>query len=400
MTFAINAPVPWPVPPDWSGGVRERLSWLTDVIQAKNGKRQKRELRLSPRRVFEFDVLADQQLRRLSDALLMDHGGKYFMLAIWHDVQLLDAPLGSGVSFVPCRTAGFEFVQGGFALLWFAVNQWRLVAIEEIVEDGLQLGTMTTREWPMGTRIYPVRRARMLSQPDEESWTDSLGKRSISMIIDEPCDWPAELPSTLYRGYPVLELRTDVSDDLAVTFERQLDLVDAETGPVAVFDYPQRSFRRASVRWVVHGREENAALRSLLYGLRGRMATVWLPTWNADLQLVGSISAIATSISVQWAGYTVFGRLQAGWRDIRIELYDGRRFFRRITSSLEAESGESELLGIDSALGVPVSRDQIRVISFMVLSALDNDTVELQHETDADGITICTTSFVGERHDV
>lgn len=398
MSYAINAPVPWPVPPDWANGVRERLGWLTDVIQAKNGKRQKRELRLAPRRVFDFEVIADEQLRRVLDALLMEHGGKYFMLPIWHDVQLLDTPLAAGQSFVTCRTVGFEFVQEGYALLWLAINQWQLVGIADIEEDGLQLGTLTSREWPLGTRIYPVRRARLVDQPTEAGWTDSSGKRSVSMMIDEPCDWQGVLPATLYRGYPVLEQRTDVGEDLPTTFNRSLDLVDVETGPVSVFDYPQRPFKGSSVRWLAHGREENAALRSLLYGLRGRMGTVWLPSWNSDLQLVAPISAVATTINVQWAGYTVFGRMQAGWRDIRIELYDGTRFFRRINSA--AQAGDTEQLGIDAALGVAIAVGQVRAISFMVLSALESDTVELQHETDADGLTIVTASFIGERHDV
>lgn len=398
MSYTLNGPVPWPVPPGWSSGVRERLSWLTDVIPAKNGRRQKRELRLAPRRVFEFEVSADEQDRRVADALLMDHGGRYWMLPIWHDVQLLGSVIAADASFITCRTDGFEFVEGGQALLWLAVNQWQLVGIIEIGAEGLTLGTLTNREWPLGTRIYPVRRARLLEQPSEASWTDASGQRSVSMILDEPCDWPGELPATLYRGYPVLEQRPETSEDLPVTFNRQLDLVDVETGPVSVFDYPQRPFRGAALRWLAHGREENTALRSLLYGLRGRMGTLWLPTWHSDLRLLASVTAIATSITVEWAGYTVFGRLQAGWRDIRIELYGGTVLYRRITSA--AEAGDTELLGLDAALGVAVEPGQVRAISFMALSALESDTVELQHETDADGLTICSLSFIGERHDV
>lgn len=208
MSYAFNAPVPWPVPPDWSNGVRERLSWLTDVIQAKNGRRQKRELRLAPRRIFDFEVIADEQLRRVLDALLMDHGGKYFMLPIWHDVQLLDAPLAAEQSFVPCRTVGFEFVQEGYALLWLAINQWQLVGIADIEVAGLQLGTLTSRQWPLGTRIYPVRRARLVDQPTEAGWTDSSGQRSVSMIIDEPCDWRVSCHPRCTVVFPCLSSAT------------------------------------------------------------------------------------------------------------------------------------------------------------------------------------------------
>lgn len=398
MSYVLNAPTPWPVPPDWAAGIRERLEFLTDVIPAKNGRRQKRQLRQAPRRVFEFDVIADVQARRVSDALLMDHGGKYWMLPIWHDVQLLGAVLASGASSIPCRTTGFEFVQDGYALLWFAVNQWQLVGIAAIGADELVLGSMTTQDWPLGTRLYPVRRARLTEQPGESTWTDASGKRSVSMTIDEPCDWPAELPTATYLGYPVLEWRSDASEDLSTTFNRQLETVDAGTGAVSVYDYPGRSFRSGSLRWLAHGRDENTALRSLIYGLAGRMQTVWVPTWNSDLVLVANVGSTATSITVEWAGYTVFGRLQSNWRDIRIELHGGTVFYRRITST--AEAGETEVLGIDAQLGTAITPQQVRCVSFMALGALESDVIELQHETDADGLTVCATSFIGERHDV
>lgn len=398
MSYVLNAPTPWPVPPDWESGIRERLEFLTDVIPAKNGRRQKRQLRQAPRRIFEFDVIADDQARRVADALLKDHGGKYWMLPIWHDVQLLGESIAAGASSIPCLTDGFEFVQDGFALLWLAVNRWQLVSIAEINSDTLALGSMIAQDWPVGTRLYPVRRARFTEQPDESTWTDNSGKRSVSMTIDEPCDWPAELPSASYLGYPVLEWRPDAGEDLSTTFNRQLETVDAGTGSVSVYDYPGRSFRSGALRWLVHGRDENTALRSLIYGLAGRMQTVWVPTWNSDLVVVANVTASALSLSVEWAGYTVFGRLQSNGRDIRIELLDGSIFYRRITSA--AEAGETEVLGINAQLGTAITPQQIRCISFMTLSAMESDVIELQHETDADGLTVCATSFIGERHDV
>lgn len=398
MSYAINQPVPWPVPPDWADGIRERLEFLTEVIPAKNGRLQKRRLRQAPRRVFEFDVINDAQARRVADAMLMDHGGRYWMLPIWHDVQLLPAQLDAAESFIPCKTAGFDFVEEGYALLWLALNQWQLVGIDEIEAEGLALGSLTSRDWPAGTRLYPVRRARLAEQPSETIWSDAAGKRAVAMIIDEPCDWLAVLPATTYRGYPVLEWRPEESEDGSATFTRQLETVDAGTGPVSVYDYPGRPFRSGDLRWQVYGREEHSALRSLIYGLAGRFRSVWLPTWNIDLVLASDVAANATSLTVEWAGYAVFGRLQSNWRDIRIELVSGTVFYRRITSA--AETGETEVLGIDAQLGQAVQRGQVRSISFLVFSALSSDVIELRHETDADGLTTCATSFIGERNDV
>lgn len=398
MSYQAGQDVLWPVPADWANGVRETLEWLSDLLPARNRRTQKIQLRQVPRRSIEFNVITDDQLSRVTDTLLNDCGSRTWLLPIWHDIQLLAARLPVDSPWIPCRTDGFDFVQGGQVLLWRSVNRWEIVEIEEIEANRLLLVETTSSGWSAGTRIYPLRRGHLVDQPQEARWTDSQGTRSVQFLIDEPCAWPAELPSAAYRDYPVLEMRPDAGEDLPMSFTRSIETVDVGTGPIVRFDWPGRSFREAQVTWLVSGREEASSLRSLLYALRGRMQTLWLPTWNADLLLTAPVTAIATSITVEWCGYTLYGRAQSNWRDIRIELLDGTILYRRIVSA--AQAGDNEVLQIDAALGIGVTPSQVRVISFLVLSEQASDSVELIHVTDADGITTVSTKFQGVRNDV
>lgn len=399
MSYQAGKDVLWPVPADWGGnGVRETLEWLSELLPARNRKTQKRQLRQVPRRTFEFDIITDEQLSRVADTLLNDQGSKDWLLPIWHDVQLLGVELANSSLAVPCRTVGFDFVQGGQAVLWISVNRWEVVDIEAIEVDQLTLQDTTTFAWPAGTRLYPLRRGHLVEQPQETRWSDDKGTRKVQFIIDEPCAWPAVLPGATYRGYPVLEMRPDEGEDLSASFARSVETVDVGTGPIARFDWPGRSFREAQVTWLVHGRDQHSDLRSLLYALRGRMQTLWLPTWNRDLVLIETVGATSTSLTIEWAGYTLFGRQQSNWRDIRIELLGGATFYRRIMSSMEA--GPAEQLTIDEALGVELSPGRVRCISFLVLSEQASDAIELVHVTDADGITSASTRFQGVRNDV
>ncbi len=43
-------------------------------------------------------------------------------------------------------------------------------------------------------------------------------------------DWPEVMPSTTYRGWPVLEQRPEESEDLSVSYQRLIDVLDNETG--------------------------------------------------------------------------------------------------------------------------------------------------------------------------
>lgn len=398
MSYQAGNDVLWPVPADWGTDVREALEWLSDVQPARNRASRKRQLRQVPRRSFTFDIITDEQHSRVADTLLNDRGSRTWLLPIWHDVQLLADTLPADSPTIPCRTAGFDFVQGGQAVLWLAVNQWEIVDIDTIEVDHLVLADTTSSNWGPGTRLYPVRRGHLVEQPQEARWSDDKGTRPVRFMIDEPCAWPEVLPATIYRGYPVLEMRSDAGEDLPMSFARSVESVDVGTGPIARFDWPGRSFREAQVTWLVSGRQENADLRSLLYALRGRMQTLWLPTFNADLLLTAPIGATAVSMTVEWCGYTLYGRAQSNWRDIRIELWSGTILYRRVISS--AEAGANEVLQLSAALGVAITPSQVRVISFLVLSEQATDAVELVHVTDADGITSVSTRFQGVRNDV
>lgn len=397
MSFAAGQPVPWPVPPDWRNGVRESLGWLTDYMRAINAEAQKRELRQAPRRGFSFQVLVDRDSRRVLDALLFDQGGKRWALPVWHDVQLLTTPAGAGSGTITCRTEGFEFVAGGRAMLWAGVNSFEIVTIAAIGAASLTLTGTLAAAWPAGmTRLYPIVDARNLEASEESAYNDEVGTRRVSFVVDEPCDWPAELPAGAYRGYRVLESRTDENDDPTNSYERQLQSVDDGIGLVSYFDYVDAPLPVASHQWLIGSRAEHAALRSLLYGLRGRMAVLWVPSMRPQLVLASSIASGSTALVVEWAGYALYGRQQSNRRDLRIELVDGTVLYRRITASLEG--GATETLTLDSAPGVNIAPADVRLICFMVLSELASDAVELDHVTDADGITRCALQFRGVKH--
>ena len=88
------------------------------------------------------------------------------------------------------------------------------------------------------------------------------------------------------------------------------------------------------------------------------------PGWNSDLLLAAAVADSDTSLTVEWAGYALFGQLQASWRDIRIEFWDGTVLYRRITAS--SDNGATETLTIDSAPGVAgraLSADMVLRIS-------------------------------------
>lgn len=399
MSFAIGQPVLWPMPADWGKSVTESLAWLTDALPSRDdGTTQKRELRQAPRRSFGFDVIVDGRDRRLLDSLRFDNGSREWRLPIWPDGQVIAEAVASSASVIACSTAGRDFVVGGQAAIWTAVDQWELVDIASIEAEGLTLASDTVSAWPVGARLWPVRRAVIPASSEESTWHDDASRIPMQFRITEPCDWQGAMPSPIYRGLPVLDVRPDQTDTTEHSYVRDQQLLDDETGVVQVIDYPNRPARGQAHAWRLFGREEHTHFRDLMYGLRGRMGELWVPSWNSDLKVVANIGSSATAITVEYLGYTVFGRQQNGRRDIRIELVNGTVFYRRITASIEA--GGFEVLTINAALGVAVPFASIRSVSFMAPCQMASDQVELEHVTDADGYGRSTTRWEGTRRDV
>lgn len=392
MSFTTGGLVPWTIPPDWSSSVRESLAWRSDVMRANaTGVSYHAGLRTAPARGFDFDIADEGQAWRLADALLHAHGGKDFQLPIWPDVQRLVGAVSAGATSIACDTAGLDFVDGGKALLWRGVNQWEVVSIDTVEPGSLALSEALSASWASGTRLYPLRLARVQDGAQEVVWGgNDKGRRSLRFDLREPCDWPAIAPAATYLGHPVLELRPNAGDDDGGRYGRLLETVDNGLVDPEIFDLAGVQLRGFDFAWRWHGRTERSAFRSLLYALRGNAVPIWAPSWKEDLRIVSPIGSAATAISVEWAGYTVFGAQAANRRDLRIELVDGTIYYRRVTGSSEA--GGNETLQIASALGAAVDPGAIRSVSFMTLCTAA-DAAEIEHVTDSEGVANASLAF-------
>jgi hypothetical protein len=333
----------------------------------------------------------------LLDLQLFGWGSRVWALPIWPDVQLLQAGVASGATGIACATSGRDFRAGGLALLRgesaFSVEVVEVLSVEA---STLTLKRPTQQAWPAGSRLYPARPAQLVEQPSSSRLTDRADRLDARFLILEACEWPAAMPATLYRGWPVLTERPDESDDLTRAYQRLLLELDSGSAIPLMTDTAGRAFQVMQHRWQIAGRPAQSAFRSLLYGLGGRQKSLWVPTHAEDLTLAATVTDVATTLDVEAIGYTRFGKSMPGRRDIRIELRDGTALHRRITGSTEL-SADVERLAIDSAVGRQVAPGDVLRISWLVLCRMDSDSVTINHQTDADGVASSSAVFRGVR---
>lgn len=399
LTVTGNRVTAWALTPDWSQGVRETLQFKTDVMTAWSGAEQRRALRIAPRRLFEFDAPMALQERRFIEAALFAWSAMIWALPIFSDGQRLTSAIAPGALTIPCDTVNRDFRAGGLAILIQDAAHYEVVQISSLTGTALALSVAVAGSWPVGSRLYPVRTARLAAYPKITRENAQFATIKPQFVTVEPCDWPVATGLPQYRGYPVLENSPDDSAQMEASYTRLANVIDNDTGVVEMDDTADIGFPLWTHAWFMQGRTQRAFLRGLLYLLKGRQGEIWVPSYQSDLKLAATVAATASTMDVEMTGYTLFLVGQINRQDIRIELLNGTVFYRRVTGSTSVDAN-TERLSIDSTLGQQITPSQVRRISFMSLCRLNADSVDIQHENGDTGLATAATQWRATNHNV
>ena len=384
--------------PDWSAGIGERLEWLTDVMVAYNGKEQRRRLRDTPRRFFEFDFTITGDTRQRLEALLWSWQTKDWAIPVWFDAAPLLASAAAGTLTLQATTTNLDYSVGGLVILSDAdFTTTEVAEIDSLTASTITLKRAITGTWPAATTlISPARPGRMGASISARRFTYDVASMRARFELTDTSAWPATASPT-YLGYPVLETRPNWTQDLDYNWSRKLVTLDNGTGASTIDDEAGLPIPAQSHQWTATSRAERATLRSLFYKLEGRRGSLWVPTWTNDLTIIAATSAASAQIDVQNIGYGKYLALQAGRNHIRIETDAGTIYYRKITASTEINAS-TERLTLDSTLGVVLQPGDIAKVSFLQLMRNAADGVELQHWTGE--VCDASATLKGYNHDV
>lgn len=383
----------WSIPPDWRNGVTETLDFLTAVTASPLAVEQRLGLRITPRQSFECDFTVWGPTRTLFDLLTIRGGGSPMYFPLWHDVEKLTSTLLAGATVIPMSTPFTEFTTADFLILHRDPFTYEVAEIVSVTDTDVTIADPTAAEWPPGTRIYPLKKCKLENQPNAGRRADRawVARARFQSLVPTLCD--AAAPLGTFGDQLVLEEDPNEADTLAYVYSRKMTTLDNQTGLQNLYDVS--GFVAQSFSWFGKGREGHSRLRGLFYQLDGRRVPLWLPSVFADFDLVADIDAADVTIDVKRCGFTLTGGPTPNRQYILIQFYDGTRLYRKITGS--ALLGDTaERLDIDMALGSDVSIDMIKRISFLVLSRLNQDSVEFVHHVDTKGVTTVNSVFYAD----
>jgi hypothetical protein len=393
--------------PNWDVGVTEGLAWKTDVLPSETAIEQRRGVRRYARRTIEASFLRQvSQMARL-DNFFVGAGQAQVQVPLWFEQYPLPAGLTSGVAtlvFPDEALVHREFRDGDLVLVTnknpddYDILE---IATANVVTDTITWVTAPARSWPAGTRIIPLRTARIMDSAQSASKTDRVGTATVRFDLSEP--ETQVVPSWGYCA-PLWRFKVDRSEDIALTYGRTTFVLDNESGVVDVTDPGERA--QVSTRSAVKlfGRAQVSAFRSFIAMARGRALRFYMPTLTYSVEPIGDIAG-GDHIDARPMGYVeLMRRPQDARLIIGIVFNDGSPpLYRKIVSVLGVgldtppNRVTAERLFVDVVLPT-ILKSRIERIMFIAPSRFAQDAFELLHLVDnsaAVTTAVVTTSVDG-----
>lgn len=378
---------------NWSQSLTERLEWLTDPLEAMaSGAEQRRGLRLSPRRTLEPYFTPQRNERSWLDLMLHRLGSSEWMVPLWHDRGVLGAAAVTGATSLTVDTVNREFLADGMALLVGpSAMTCEAVRIDTLTSTTLTLHTGLLSNWPAGTVIHPLRRGRV-STDDIRLMTSRVASSRARFTLDALDDvdagaWGDDGWTVDWSGVPLLVRQPNWREEIDIRLLWNAVTLDGDVGKIALVDTAGRAFPSQQHHWLLHGRSEQMAFRKMLHRLRGRLGSLWVPTFTQDMIVARAALSGATHLDIQNIGFGYAGGPAEGRERILIS-GDATALVSSMGSAL-VSSEERLMLSAGLSRAVAVGE----MASFVDRMRLDQDAIEIEHHTDSDGAAESTLIF-------
>lgn len=382
---AIDPAMPvFTVLPNWEDGITERLSYLTDILVSETAVEQPRLLRMNARRTIEAQFLREKTARARLDNFLTGIGTKMFWVPLWHEQFRPTDGVASSDAYTqfPATTLALrEFVVGDRVLVNAGdPSAWEILTIEsaDYDLDRVYWAEPPAQDWPSGSRIIPLRRARMVDQAQLSAPVDRVGRVGLRFDLVDPeyrfgASWGAEVP--------VWPFKINRGEDITFAYSRNFFTLDNDVGPVDIVepgDVPLIAMRSSML---IRGRSSVVAFRRFIDMAAGRAGRFYMPTLMSDLEPVGS-SISGVTVDCRLCGFTEYSNTVKAARSVIAVLFNNGTppIYRNIENV--ARVGNVERVTLDEALP-SIQTSTIERLQFMVPSRFDQDTFELDHVVDS-----------------
>lgn len=381
----------FPFPPNYDTSPTESLEMLSDVLRCYDGSEQRRAIRERHRRAFQYKytLLNTKDFER-NQNLLMGKQNQEMALPVWMDIRRTATANIIGDTTVDIDPTNYSFVEGGSLVFFASPTLYEIAEILTVGSD-VELTLPLTKNWPVGSAVYPLLYGSTLISLPVQRHTDNKLEGTFTFKGDpvktDPFT-PAGTAPTIYDSKEVVTTQPNWISAIDGSFDFNFDTLDPGPGAVEnmLHDIYSRNIRRYS--WTLKNRAEIAEFRKFLARCRGMVKTFWAPTWTQDFTIVSNVASGNAYIIIAQNGYLEYAVHNSARDRVVIRTHTGQTYYRRITSVVA--DGANIRLNLNASLGTAYTVAQLKPVSALNLCRFATDKVDLIWNTDS-VVTVTTT---------
>lgn len=367
-----------PNPPE--SPFKERLQFVTDVIELADGREKRVSLRAVPRQIFDLDMRLTDVPRQLLNNTLFGSQSSLVQVPVWYEATVLTAPAAEGDDTLLVEETDFRDFRADSLLVVYEDEQnYEVLEIESFTSTTITLKSTLFRSFTAGAQVMPVRKGYLAASARGSKEAINLQSTRIEFrVTDNSIDHSDTGGFSSFEGKVLLDDPNVINGTQQEALQRNLIELDNQTGILVVDSDWEVSRRTSSKIFLATSHQRLWEIRQLLHALRGRQVSFFIPTFFADLTPTAAVTSGAVVIQVANAGYTKFVRGRQPADVLRLLLKDGTSVVRRIVDSMDLGTTDEQIT-VSAPWGVDAAVEEIARVEIVEKARLDSDEISLVH---------------------
>lgn len=368
-------------PHNWEGGLDEHLAWKTDVMIAHDRTEQRVQLRTSPRRTWDLQLLVAGDDRRRLETWLCMRKSRYQLAPIWRDAVVLSASIAPGDSIISVSDFGSDnVVSGSPVAVWAQGMTPEIRNVTGVGSNFIAVDVPFEQAWSSGaTWTGPCRYCLSLEQRRVGRFTEDVADFRISLLATNDKWSPSGSEVETYRGLDVCPF-TPSWEGADEGIDNKWVRLDNETGLIEFDIQSEEPVYSREIKHLFIGREAIDDALSFLSSRSGRLSPFWIAANDRGFELSAPAASGQNYLLIEPISYEYSLKGSSARSHVELITTSGTVIRRMITSVETLPSGE-EKLTLDSSVPEEIAAATLNRCAWLELVRLDSDEITLHWVT-------------------
>jgi hypothetical protein len=371
-----------PVYPNWSSAFIIEYSFRTDIITTRSGREQRRAIRQTPRKRFQFEASPyGATWRTFLQTMALWQNNTIFLPEYPRSVALASPLYAESQTVVLVEDAPDWVVVGGSIIL--AHKEHHEVRIVQDVDGNVVTFTSASSyEFPAGSKLYYSVAGRLDASVSATRETNRVASVSVDFSVTPGSEEEEDYGTagTTFKGRELFTVRPNWAAQPDVSFEWPRDVVDYDRGRTEIKTIIEFGTQTTTFTFVGRDFSGAEALRKLFCRMKGQQGEFYYPTWSPDIILKDTVDVGSRVLRIEGTDFATAFKDSTVFKAILIMKKDGTLLPRVVESigTIDDLEGVDSTLVVTTAFDFALSEDTVRMICWLPVCRFASDSLTME----------------------